>query len=122
MSEVVVPLLDLPALAKTPSDQTRMMWTAIKNEDNFSSYQLAGINLASVEPKALANAATTASKISLCNSSLTADHVNALTIALDENVQEVNLSDNFLTDVHPELLARAVAKSRKLNLAYTEKP
>ena len=105
MSEVVVPLLDLPALAKTPSDQTRMMWTAIKNEGNFSSYRLAGINLASVEPKALANAATTASKISLCNSSLTADQVNALTIALDENVQiqEVNLSDNFLTDVHPEL-------------------
>ena len=57
----------------------------------------------------------------MCNASLTVDQVNALAIALGENaqIQEVNLSDNSLTDVEPELLVRALAKTRKLNLANT---
>ena len=44
-----------------------------------------------------------------------------MAIALGENaqIQEVNLSDNSLTDVEPELLVRALAKTRKLNLANT---
>ena len=48
-------------------------------------------------------------------------HCNALVIALAENdpIQEVDLSDNSLTDVEPGLLVRALAKTRKLNLANT---
>merc|ERR1719209_2501091 len=56
-----------------------------------------------------------------CNAALTADQANALVIALAENdpIQEVDLSDNSLTDVEPGLLVRALAKTRKLNLANT---
>ena len=44
-----------------------------------------------------------------------------MAIALGENaqIQEVNSSDNSLTDVEAELLVRALAKTRKLNLANT---
>ena len=50
-----------------------------------------------------------------CYAGLKADQVNALAIALAENdqIQELNLSDNFLTDVEPDL-SRAVAQKRKL--------
>ena len=60
-------------------------------------------------------------KIDLCNAALTGDQANALVIALAENdpIQEVDLSDNSLTDVEPGLLVRALAKTRKLNLANT---
>lgn len=37
----------------------------------------------------------------------------------NEQIQEVDLSDNSLTDVEPGLLVRALAKARKLNLANT---
>ena len=103
------------------SEQTRMLWNAIKKEGNFSILQLGAVNLATVDPEALASVARRASKVGLCNASLTVDQVNALAIALGENaqIQEVNLSDNSLTDVEPELLVRALAKTRKLNLANT---
>ena len=98
-----------------------VLWTAIGEEGNFSSFKFEGVNLASIDTEALAKVATKASKISLCNTSLTADQVNALAIALATNsqIQEVDLSDNFLTDINPEMLARAVARTRKLSLVNT---
>ena len=103
------------------TEQTRLLWTAIGEEGNFSSFKFEGVNLASIDTEALAKVATKASKISLCNTSLTADQVNALAIALATNsqIQEVDLSDNFLTDINPEMLARAVARTRKLSLVNT---
>ena len=103
------------------SEQTRMLWSAIEKEGNFSSLQLGAVNLATVDPEALGSVARRVSKVGLCNASLTVDQVNALAIALGENaqIQEVNLSDNSLTDVEAELLVRALAKTRKLNLANT---
>ena len=74
-----------------------------------------------VNLEALAKVARRAVKIDLCNAALTGDQANALVIALAENdpIQEVDLSDNSLTDVEPGLLVRALAKTRKLNLANT---
>ena len=46
-----------------------------------------------------------------CYAGLKADQVNAL--AENDQIQELNLSDNFLTDVEPDL-SRAVAQKRKL--------
>ena len=102
-------------------EQTRVLWTAIEEESNFSSFQFAGVNLANVNLEALAKVARRAVKIDLGNAALTADQANAVVIALAENeqIQEVDLSDNSLTDVEPGLLVRALAKTRKLNLANT---
>ena len=77
--------------------------------------------MANVNLEALAKVARRAVKIDLCNAALTADQANAVVIALAENeqIQEVDLSDNSLTDVEPGLLVRALAKTRKLNLANT---
>ena len=102
-------------------EQTRVLWTAIEEESNFSSFQFAGVNLANVNLEALAKVARLAVKIDLGNAALTADQANAVVIALAENeqIQEVDLSDNSLTDVEPGLLVRALAKTRKLNLANT---
>ena len=77
MSEVVVPLLDLPALGKTPPGK-------LPSKADFSSFQFAGVNLANVNLEALAKVARRAVKIDLCNAALTADQANALVIALAE--------------------------------------
>ena len=112
--------LNISDVLLTP-EQTRMLWRAIEEESSFSSFQFAGVNLDSVNPEALAEVARRAFKIDLCNAALTADHVNALVSALDKNekIQEVNLSDNSLTDVEPELLGRALAKTTNLKLVNT---
>ena len=112
--------LNMNNILLTP-EQTRVLWTAIEEESNFSSFQFAGVNLANVNLEALAKVARRAVKIDLGNAALTADQANAVVIALAENeqIQEVDLSDNSLTDVEPGLLVRALAKTRKLNLANT---
>ena len=43
----------------------------------------------------------------------------AIALATNSQIQEVDLSDNFLNDINPEMLARAVARTRKLGLVNT---
>ena len=102
------------------TEQTNQLWNAIEKEEcNFSSLQLAGVNLASVNPEAMAETARTALKIGFCDAGLTGEQANAVASALAENsrIEEIDLSDNSLSNIDPELLARAVARTKNLNLA-----
>ena len=76
---------------------------------------MAGMELTNVDEAALENVAEGASKIGLSNTSLTGAHVTALVTGLEQNksVLELNLSDNPLTAVNPELLARVASRCRK---------
>ena len=104
------------------TEQTNLLWNAIGREGNFSTLHLAGVNLATVNPEALAETARTALKIGFCDAGLTGEQANAVANALAENskIEEVDLSDNSLTNINPELLARAVARTKILNLANAE--
>jgi len=126
-------LIEASSLSRTTFNLAAADWRDKVNQDRrlradwrkeklaFSSFQFAGVNLANVNLEALAKVARRAVKIDLGNAALTADQANAVVIALAENeqIQEVDLSDNSLTDVEPGLLVRALAKTRKLNLANT---
>ena len=83
---------------------------------------LTGVNLGAVNPEALADTARSALKIGFCNAGLTGEQTNAVANALAENtkIEEVDLSDNSLTNIDPALLARAVARTKNLNLANAE--
>ena len=79
-------------------------------------------NLGAVNPEALADTARSALKIGFCNAGLTGEQTNAVANALAENtkIEEVDLSDNSLTNIDAALLARAVARTKNLNLANAE--
>ena len=100
----------------------RTLWNAIGKEGNFSTLQLTGVNLGAVNPEALADTARSALKIGFCDAGLTGEQTNALANALVENtkIEKVDLSDNSLTNIDPALLARAVARTKNLNLANAE--
>ena len=82
---------------------------------------MSGINLASVEVESLVRVANKVCKIELSNTELTDEQITALVSSLRENqeIQEVNLSDNTLTGVDPDLLATAMSTTRKLSLVNT---
>ena len=113
--------LKLSSTLLTP-EQTSLLWNAIGKEGNFSTLQLTGVNLGAVNPEALADTARSALKIGFCNAGLTGEQTNAVANALAENtkIEEVDLSDNSLTNIDPALLARAVARTKNLNLANAE--
>ena len=113
--------LKLSSTLLTP-EQTSLLWNAIGKEGNFSTLQLTGVNLGAVNPEALADTARSALKIGFCNAGLTGEQTNAVANALAENtkIEEVDLSDNSLTNIDAALLARAVARTKNLNLANAE--
>ena len=100
------------------TEQTRILWNAIGEFCSFTSFQMAGVNLANVEPDLLAKVAMQASKIGLCNTSLTGDQAASVISAFDQNdmLEEVDLNDNSLTGVESGLFARAVSRTRSLSL------
>ena len=104
-------------------EQIASLWTAFKNntECDIKSISMSGINLASVEVEALVGVASKVCKIDLSNTELTDEQITALVSSLRENqeIQEVDLSDNTLSGVDPDLLATAMSKTRKLSLVNT---
>ena len=112
--------LSLSDCLLTP-EQISTLWTAVGNGSNFRSIHVAGMELTNVDEASLEHATGRASKIGLSNTSLTGAQVTALLTRLDQNksVLELDLSDNPLTAVDPELLARVASRCRKLNLANT---
>ena len=80
------------------------------------------MNLAGVNREALSKTARTAHKIGFCDAGLTEEQANAVASALAANgsIEEVDLSDNSLANIDPELLARAVGRTKNLNLANPE--
>ena len=112
--------LNMSNTGLTPQ-QIMPLWTAIKDNCNFKSFSMAGTNLASVDHGTLVRVTRGAYKLGLSNTSLTAEQVTALVSALDQNqqIQEIDLSDNSLAGVDPELLARVFSRTRRLNLVNT---
>ena len=90
-------------------EQIASIWTAFKNntESDIKSISMSGINLESVEVEALVKVANKLCKIELSNTELTDEQITALVSSLRENqeIQEVDLSDNTLTGVDPDFLA-----------------
>ena len=97
------------------------MSSAILLASNIKSISMSGINLASVDVESLVRVANKVCKIELSNTELTDEQITALVSSLRENqeIQEVDLSDNTLTGVDPDFLATAMSTTRKLNLANT---
>ena len=91
-------------------EQIASLWTAFKNntECDIKSISMSGINLASVEVEALVRVATKVCKIDLSNTELTDEQIAALVSSLRENqeIQEVDLSDNTLSGVDLNLWCR----------------
>ena len=112
--------LSLSNCLLTP-EQISTLWTAVGNGSNFRSIDVAGMELTNVDQAALKIVAERAFKIGLSNTSLTEAQMTALVTSLDQNksVLELDLSDNPLTAVNPQLLARVASRCRKLNLANT---
>ena len=81
--------------------------SAILLASNIKSISMSGINLESVEVEALVKVANKLCKIELSNTELTDEQITALVSSLRENqeIQEVDLSDNTLTGVDPDFLA-----------------
>ena len=104
-------------------EQIASLWTAFKNNTgcDIKSISMSGINLASVEVESLVRVAAKVCKIDLRNTELTNEQIAALVSSLRENqeIQEVDLSDNTLSGVDPDLLATAMSKTRKLSLVNT---
>ena len=104
-------------------EQVASLWTAFKNNTvcNIKSISMSGINLAGVEVEALISVANKVCKIDLSNTELTDEQITALVSSLRENqeIQEVDLSDNTLTGVDPDFLAAAMSTTRKLSLVNT---
>ena len=74
-----------------------------------------------MQSEALVRVARQACKIELSSTSLSAEQVTALVSALSENqqIQDIDLSDNSLAHVDPELLASLMSRTRRVNLVNT---
>ena len=82
---------------------------------------MSGSNLSGVEHEALVRVASNVSKIDLSNTSMTAEQVTAVTTALRENLKiwEIDLSDNSLDGLDPDLFASVMSRARRLSLVNT---
>ena len=100
--------------------QISLIWTAFKSSD-FKIFSMSGSNLSGVEHEALVRVASNVSKIDLSNTSLTAAQVTAVATALSENLKicEIDLSDNSLDGVDPDLFASVMSRARRLSLVNT---
>ena len=100
------------------TEQTRILWNAIGEHCNFSSFHMRGIDLGNVEPEVLSQVAKQASKIGFCNTSLTGEQAASVISALDQNdlLEEVDLGDISLTGVESGLFAKAVSRTKRLSL------
>ena len=92
--------------------QTRVLWTAIEEESNFSSFQFAGVNLASVWKLWL-------KLLEVANTSLTTEQVKQLLKSLlSDNcaMENLDFSANILSMIEPDLMAKSLNKLKVVTL------
>ena len=85
------------------NEQTMVFWEGIEEGSNFTSFEVAGINLENVNTQALAKVARQATKVGLCNTSITPEQVVAVMSAFEENKGLVEVH-NSLSAVDSRLL------------------
>ena len=114
--------LGLP-VGDTVVEQIQAVWSAVEQGPDLQLNKLSmkSIDLSIVSPKALEKVARKLQIWDISNAALSPTQCNAIFSALliNPDIKEINLSDNSLSSVLPENVAKAVQKSRSFLLANT---
>ena len=103
--------------------QVQRLWTGVEQVADLQLRRLSvkRMNLSTVSPQALAKVAAKVKTLDISNTGLTPAQCNAIFAALPNNpgVEDINLSDNLLSSVPPEGVAKAVQKAERFLLVNT---
>ena len=117
---------NLEILDVTFTDLTQQQATAIistiSNGSKLIELHIFGDDLSGVDPKLLANIAIKLEILEVGMSELTQQQTAAIFTAISEgiNLTTLDIRENDLSGVDPELLANAVTNLEKLNIEFTE--
>ena len=117
---------NLEILDVTFTDLTQQQATAIistiSNGSKLIEHHFFGDDLSGVDPKLLANIAIKLEILEIGMSELTQQQTAAIFTAISEgiNLTTLDIRENDLSGVDPELLANAVTNLEKLNIEFTE--
>ena len=104
----------------TPQQLTSLC-QQMKNSGHMKSLHLERMDISSVEPKLLADAVSTLEEVNLTLTELTARQVNDIFLGLQTNtrMKSLNLTQNDLSTVDPNILGDTVSRISKVDLGQT---
>ena len=114
-------ILDVTFTDLTQQQATAII-TTISNGSKLIELHIFGDDLSGVDPKLLANIAIKLEILEIGMSELTQQQTAAIFTAISEgiNLTTLDIRENDLSGVDPELLANAVTNLEKLNIEFTE--